>query len=100
VGQLKVKDIMDQMEHVNVEGIIASKSDRGVINTRFGGANFAKAVLADETGEITLNLWREQTEVKVGDRVRIENGFAKFHELNVGRRGRIIIIKESPKDRI
>ena len=60
-----------------------------MVETRFGPALYAQAILKDETGEIKLNLWRWQVElVKVGFRVRIENGFTKFGELNVGSRGK------------
>ena len=70
-----------------------SKDEPKTIDTRFGPALYSQAVLRDETGKIKLNLWRWQvSKVNVGGRIRIENGFTKFEELNVGSRGRIVVI--------
>jgi replication factor A1 len=55
----------------------------------------ANAGFGDDSGRIVLVLWNEQIKkVKVGDRVRIENGYVSSYrgikQLNVGRGGRLI----------
>lgn len=80
------------MDGISVEGIVTKKSEPKMVDTRFGQALYAQATLEDETGEIRLNLWRDQVEkVNVGSIVRVENGFTKFRELNVGSRGEITV---------
>ncbi|MEM2100222.1 MAG: DNA-binding protein [Thermoproteota archaeon] len=91
---VKIKDIGNEMDGVTVEGSLVEKSEIKILETRYGSALYAKAVLEDETGRITLNLWRDQTKVEVGDTIRIENGFTKFRELSVGKRGRILILSK------
>jgi replication factor A1 len=57
----------------------------------------ANATLKDETGKITLTLWNEQiSQVKVGDKIKIENGYAKSFrnvlQLSTGKYGKITVI--------
>jgi len=54
-----------------------------------------KAKLCDDTGEIALNLWRQQIEVvKEGEVVILQNAFAREFsgvvELNIGADGKIL----------
>jgi replication factor A1 len=56
----------------------------------------ANATLKDETGSITLTLWNEQiSQIKVGDKVKIENGYAKSFrnvlQLSTGKYGKITV---------
>ncbi len=89
---LKLADLRGNMDGVYVDGAIAKKTSPQTIQTRFGPAMFATAILKDETGEIKLNLFRDQTSLNVGDIVRVENGFTKFGELNIGSRGKITVL--------
>ena len=90
---MKISEISPRMEGVNIEGIVVEKSTPEELETRFGSALHASAVLKDETGQIKLNLWRDQAEkISISCKVRIENGFSKFGELSVGSRGRIIVL--------
>lgn len=96
---MKVKDIRPGMENITITvRVVSVESPRKVV-TRYGEALVAKAVVADETGEVVLNLWRDQVKsVKPGSVIRIENAFAKEFkgvvELSVGSRGRIVSVKE------
>lgn len=90
---MKISEIGQRMDGVNVEGTVVEKSAPQELETRFGPAMHAHAVLRDEAGSIKLNLWRDQIEkVSVGCRLRIESGFTKFGELSIGSGGRIIIL--------
>ena len=85
------------MEGVTVSGRITYIGIKTTVTTRFGEAPVARAVLEDDSGRITLNLWRGQIDlVKEGDVVRVENGFVQTYrdqlELNVGSRGKIVVL--------
>ena len=85
------------MDGITLTGQVVSISEKREVETRYGKAHVANAVLEDDTGKIVLNLWRSQIDlVKVGDLIKIENGFVRTFrqqlELNVGRKGRITVI--------
>jgi len=48
------------MRGICVTGTIVSIGDVRVVETRYGPARVAQAVLRDESGSIILNLWRGQ----------------------------------------
>ena len=96
---MKIKDVRPGMENITLTVRVVSVSKPRRVMTRYGEALVANAVVADETGEIILNLWRGQVNiVKPGYIIRIENAFARQFkdriELNVGSRGRIIVVKK------
>lgn len=90
---LKIREIRENMDGVYVVGKVIHKTDTRLIETKFGPALFAQAILEDETGRIQINLYRDQTRVNVGDKLSVENGFTKYGELNVGKRGRVMVIR-------
>lgn len=95
---LKISEIKPGMRGLTVSGRIASVGEARTVETRYGRARVAQAVLEDGTGRIILNLWRDQVEaVRAGDHVRVENAFARAFrenvELNVGHDGRIRVIR-------
>ena len=97
---MKINEILAEMDSVIVSGRITYIGIRRTVKTRYGEASVATAVLEDETGKIALNLWRDQIDlVKDGDLVQIENGFVKTYqdklELNVGSRGKIVLISRN-----
>lgn len=86
------------MRGLEVLGRIVSIGAVKRVETKFGPARFAQAVLEDGTGRIILNLWRDQIDsVKVGDMVRVRNAFVRIFmermELNVGRDGTITVVR-------
>ncbi len=77
--------------------MVKEKEDARDINTRFGATRISNARIEDETGNIRLVLWGDETEkVKQGDRIRIENGFVKEWngemQLSVGRYGKLTVL--------
>ncbi|MGC8516854.1 MAG: OB-fold nucleic acid binding domain-containing protein [Candidatus Acidifodinimicrobium sp.] len=91
---MKINEITNGMNEVNVSGEITEISQPKEITTKFGMNRVATAKLKDETGEIQLSLWGKQIDtVSVGDKVEIVNGYTKdFHgqmQLNVGKNGSI-----------
>jgi len=96
--RVKISQIRPGMRGICVTGTIVSIGDVRVVETRYGPARVAQAVLRDESGSIILNLWRGQIDtVRQGDTVRVENAFVRTFrgqmELNVGRDGRISVVR-------
>jgi replication factor A1 len=96
---LKINELRDGMRKVDIEGNVIEKSDAREVRSRWTNETYqvADATLEDETGTITLTLWNEQvTQVNVGDRVKIENGYIKSFrdvlQLNSGKYGTLTVL--------
>jgi replication factor A1 len=92
---VKIREIQTDMRNIEVVGRIVSISERRHVQTRFGPADVATAILEDETGSIHVNLWRQQIDaVSEGRIVKMVNAFAKLYgnrlELNIGKDGQIV----------
>jgi GNAT superfamily N-acetyltransferase len=93
-----IGELRDGMKDVDVEGEILEKGIARQVKSRrrrWETLSLANAGFGDDSGRIVLVLWNEQIKkVKVGDRVRIENGYVSSYrgikQLNVGRGGRLI----------
>ncbi len=96
---VKIREIQAGTRNIEVTGRIVNISERRHIQTKFGPADVATATLADETGSIHVNLWRQQIDiVSEGKIVKIINAFARLYgnrlELNIGKDGQILSIAE------
>jgi replication factor A1 len=96
---VKISDIKEGDSEIDVEGEVIEKSYAREVRSKYGFRPLmvADATLKDETGKITLTLWNEQiSHVKVGDKVKIEDGYAKSFrnvlQLSTGRYGKITVI--------
>jgi len=70
----KIKDLNPRMRNVVIEAEVKSKEIVTV-----SSKPLAKALIKDDTGEIVLNLWRDQIDqVKVGDRIVVREGFVRL----------------------
>lgn len=99
MNRLKISDIKEGNNEINIEGEITEKSYAREVRSKFGYRVLmvADATLKDETGIITLTLWNEQVrQVNVGDRIKIENGYAKSFrnvlQLSTGKNGTLTVI--------
>ncbi|MEM4576726.1 MAG: OB-fold nucleic acid binding domain-containing protein [Candidatus Nezhaarchaeales archaeon] len=95
--RVQTSEIKGGMRELVVEGIVVEKGKPKTVQTRYGPAQLTYAIIDDGTGQIKLNLWRDQIDmVNVGYKVRVENAFAKEFrgelELNVGSNGKIIVL--------
>jgi ssDNA-binding replication factor A large subunit len=95
--RVQISEIEDGMRELVVEGTVVEKGEPKTVQTRYGPAQLAYAIIDDGTGQIKLNLWRKQIDlVRVGVKIRVENAFAREFrgqvELNVGSNGRIVIL--------
>jgi len=83
------------MRNIEVIGRLVEVGTPVQMSTRYGPALMAKAKLRDDTGEIILNLWRQQIDTaQEGNVVILRNAFAREFsgvvELNIGADGEII----------
>jgi replication factor A1 len=99
VNQVKIVDIKEGDNEINVEAEVTEKSYAREVRSKYGHRPLmvADATIKDETGSITLTLWNEQiSQVMVGDKVKIENGYAKSFrnilQLSTGKYGKITVI--------
>lgn len=93
----KIADIKDGMRGITVQGQVIEIRTIGEVSTKFGMVFLAIAVLEDDSGRISLNLWKDQINlVKVGDIVRINGSYVIKYEneltLNVWGNKRIKVI--------
>ena len=96
---MDICDIKAGDSGINIEAEVIEKSYAREVRSKFGYRPLmvADATLKDETGKITLTLWNEQvSQVMVGDRVKIENGYAKSFrnvlQLSTGKYGKLSVI--------
>ena len=96
---MNICDIENGDNEINIEAEVTEKSYAREVRNKYGYRPLmvADATLKDETGKITLTLWNEQiSQVKVGDKVKIENGYAKTFrnvlQLSTGKFGKITVI--------
>lgn len=81
---------------MNLVAKVVEKPEPRVVSSQYDQAEhrLTEALIADETGAITLVLWDDNIDlVNEGDSVKVTNGFIKLFrgkmQLNLGRFGRI-----------
>ena len=96
--ELKIKELVNGMKRVSIEGKVTEKSETREVMSRFKNESYkvASVVIADETGSIKLTLWNEQIDqVNVDSIVKIENGYVSSFrgeiQLNVGKYGKLTV---------
>jgi len=93
---MKVKELMEGMKNINIEGKVVDIQDPREVKTKYGKTFLAKAKLEDDSGKINLTLWGDDAlNVKEGMFIKIENGFVNSWnnepQLTVGRFGKLSI---------
>jgi GNAT superfamily N-acetyltransferase len=95
-----IAELRDGMKNLDVNGTVVEKGHARMVRSRrrYGRTlSVANAAIKDDSGRVVLVLWNEQIkQVKVGDKVRVENGYVSSYrgvtQLNSGMAGRIIIL--------
>ena len=74
---MNIEEAKNMRSGVNVEALVENKSDIRTVNLKSGGeTKVCDALIKDDSGEMKLTLWGADIEqVKVGDIVRITNGY-------------------------
>ncbi|MGC8923778.1 MAG: OB-fold nucleic acid binding domain-containing protein [Candidatus Micrarchaeia archaeon] len=92
---MKISDLKNGTNEDAVEGEIVDIEDVREVMNKYGvRMKVATATLKDDSGEIKLTLWNEDTsKFKVGDKVRITNGwvseFKGTKQISAGKNGKI-----------
>jgi replication factor A1 len=76
----KIKDIRQSEKPVLVEAIVLQAPNTTDVNTKYGSVvSVSDTLLGDDTGEIRLVGWRDQSSsvnnLKVGDRIKVIGAF-------------------------
>jgi ssDNA-binding replication factor A large subunit len=73
---MKIAELKPGMKDVE---IVAKVKTKQLVHS--GPKKLAQAVIEDETGQVVLNLWRNQVDqVEVGDLIRIKNAYTKSRQ--------------------
>ncbi len=96
---MKVRELIDGMRNVDVEGTVTGVEDPREVKTKFGKTFVMNATLEDDTGKIAITFWGDDAlKIKEGMKVRIENGYIKVwngvSQLSVGKFGKLTILSE------
>jgi replication factor A1 len=97
---LKVSEVVDGMNGVNLSGVILDISDVRTFNRKDGSeGTIGTLTIGDDTGKIRVSLWDDKTiyldEFDFGESVDILNAYSRMNdfsqsvELNIGSRGNI-----------
>jgi len=80
-GEAKIKDLYPGMRSVSVPGRVTRKFEVREFDKNGRKGKVASFFIGDETGQIRVTLWNEQTDVFAefaeGDIVRVKNGYVK-----------------------
>ncbi len=100
-GLVKIGNLNPWSRSVNLLAKVVKKGEEKFVASKFDQREHKlnEALIADETGAITLVLWDENIDkVNEGDVVMITNAFVKpfkgFMQLNLGRYGSIEVVDE------
>ncbi|MEM0384730.1 MAG: OB-fold nucleic acid binding domain-containing protein [Candidatus Caldarchaeum sp.] len=93
---VKIGSLTPRSRGVNLVAKLVEKPEPRVVSSQYDQSEhrLTEALIADETGAITLVLWDENIDtVNEGDAVKVTNGFIKLFkgrmQLNLGRFGKI-----------
>jgi replication factor A1 len=94
---VKVSELRAGQGRVDIEVVVKSKGEARTFNKYGKELRVANAVVADESGEISLSLWNQDIDkVKVGDKIKITNGYvSEFNgqkQLTSGKFGNMEVI--------
>ena len=94
---MEVKDLQPKQGNVEVELEIVEKEEPRTFSKFGKEGRVCNAKAKDSSGEIKLTLWNEQIDqVKVGDKVKIENGYVNEWQgemqLTTGKFGKLEVV--------
>ncbi|MDO8563541.1 MAG: OB-fold nucleic acid binding domain-containing protein [Nanoarchaeota archaeon] len=97
---MKIIDLKAGQGKVDIEVAVKSKNEPRTFNKFGKDMKVASAIISDESGEMTLSLWNDDADkVKVGDRVKISNGYvSEFNgqkQLTSGKFGKLEVVNGS-----
>jgi len=96
---MKISEIQARQGRIEVEGKITDLGEIREYNKNGGTLRVCDAKFEDDSGEIKLTLWNDEIDkVKVGDKVKISNGYCGEYQgekqLSAGKFGKLEVINE------
>ena len=96
---MKISEIQARQGRIDVQGKITDLGEIREFNKNSGNLRVCDAELKDDSGEIKLTLWNDEIDkVKVGDKVKITNGYCGEYQgekqLSAGKFGKLEVIEE------
>lgn len=84
---------------VDIQAKVKTKSEIKSFNKNGRELRLANAVIADESGEMSLSLWNDDVDkVNQGDTIKITNGYVSEYngikQLSPGKFGKLEVVKE------
>jgi len=97
---MAIKDLEIRQGNVDIVAEVVEIGEVREFNKFGRPGRVATAKIKDETGEISLTLWNEDIDrVKVGDTIRIKNGFVNewqgTAQLTTGRMGSLEVLSKA-----
>ncbi len=94
---MKIAELNNNSRKINITATVTEKEEPRDVNTRFGKTRVAEAIIEDDSGNMKLVLWGDEIDgVKIGDKVKIENGYIKEWngelQLSVGKYGKMSVL--------
>lgn len=94
---MKISELQNGSKKVDLEAKVTDVGEPREVNTVNGKTKVANAIIEDDTGNISLVLWGDDTEkFQAGNKIRVENGFVKEWngelQLSAGKYGRIKVL--------
>jgi len=94
---MKISDIKPNQGKIMIEAVIVEMDSPRDLNSAAGPLRVANAIIQDDSGKLKLTLWNAEIDkVKVGDKIRITNGFAKEYrdeiQLSAGKFGKLEVV--------
>lgn len=93
---MKIKDLKNGQKGVDLDDVeIIDIGETKEFTSKYGKkGSYAKVIVEDETGTITLTLWNDQIEkVNIGDRISVVGGFVTEYQdelqISTGKTGKI-----------
>jgi replication factor A1 len=93
---VKIGSLTPRSRGVNLVAKVVEKPEPRVVSSQYDQSEhrLTEALIADETGAITLVLWDDNIDmVSEGDSIKVTNGFVKLFkgrmQLNLGRYGKV-----------
>ncbi|HZX44753.1 MAG TPA: SOSS complex subunit B family protein [Candidatus Nanoarchaeia archaeon] len=96
---MAIKDLQARQGQVDLIADVVEKAEPREFEKFGKKGKVCNAKIKDETGEMTLTLWNEQTEtVKVGDKVHVINGWVSEwqgeKQLSTGKFGQLEVVEK------
>ena len=96
---MKANEVRPQMRNIDLElKIVEVENPRSYVSPTGREGRVTTAVGEDDSGRIKISLWDDDVDrVKVGNSIRIRNGYAKFFRgevhVSAGRYGKLEVIE-------